>query len=130
MRGLARQTILAAALAALPLGARAQSPTATPVLKADSVTLTVTPKHRLIITAKGAVRSGGWSNPQLRAAKRSDDPHTLVFDLVAMPPPKNAMVIEAIMPVHASETIVMPPLSITQIKVDSETSSATATINR
>jgi hypothetical protein len=130
MRGLARQTILAAALAVLPFGAFAQSPAATMVLKADNVTVTVTPKHRLVIIATGAVRSGGWSNPQLRAAKRGDDPYTLVFDLVATPPPANAIVIEAIMPVQASETIAMPPSSITQIKVDSETGSATATIDR
>lgn len=130
MRVLARQAILAAALAVLPFGALAQLPTATPVLKVDNVTITVTPKHRLVITAKGAVRSGGWSNPQLRVGKRGDDPHTLVFDLVATPPPSNAIVIEAIMPVQASETIAMPPSSITQIKVDSETGSATTTINR
>jgi hypothetical protein len=126
----ARQLILAATLSALPLVARAQAPVPAPVFKVDGVTITVTPKHRLIVTANGAVRSGGWSNPQLRAGKHGEDPHTLVFDLVANPPPKNAIVIEAIMPVQASESIAMPPSSITQIKVNSETGSATATINR
>ncbi|HEY5237814.1 MAG TPA: hypothetical protein VIJ62_05485 [Rhizomicrobium sp.] len=123
-----RAAAILAILAAMPVGAYAQSPTPALVLRVDNVTLADTPKHRLIITVKGAVRSGGWSKPDLRAGKRDGD--TLVFDLVAMPPPKNATFIEAVMPVQASETIAMPPQSVTQIKIVSETNSATAPINR
>lgn len=112
----------------MPLGAHAQSPTPVPVLRVDNVTLADAPKHRLIITVKGAVRSGGWSKPDLRAGKRDGD--TLVFDLVAMPPPKNATFIEAVMPVQASETIAMPQQSITQIKIVSEMNSTVLPINR
>ena len=122
-----RAAAILAILAATPLSAHAQSPAYVPVLRLDNVTLANAPKHRLVITVKGAVHSGGWSKPDLRAGKRDGD--TLVFDLVAIPPPKNATFIEAVMPIQASETIAMPPQEITQIKVISETNSATAPIN-
>jgi hypothetical protein len=123
-----RAAAILAILAAIPFSAYAQSPSPVSVLRVDNVTLADASKNHLVITVKGAVRSGGWSKPQLRIGKR--DGGTLLFDLVAMPPPKNATFIEAVMPVQASETIAMPPQSVTQIKVISETNSATASINR
>lgn len=73
------------------------------VYKTDSVIATIS-HGRIAITVKGAVPTGGWKKPRLKLA-RSPDPKTVVVDFVAQPPPANAVVLQALLPVAASLTV-------------------------
>ena len=82
------------------------------------------------ITAKGAVRSGGWENPHLRAlppARPESD--TLTSNSWPRPPAKDAAVIQALLPVSATVTMPLPRYATTKVRIVTQTgSTATADI--
>jgi hypothetical protein len=69
------------------------------VYKVDSVIAQLR-DHALTIRAKGAVETGGWRKPRLRVV-RGAEPHVVVVELIAEPPPPGMTVIEALVPVEA-----------------------------
>jgi hypothetical protein len=74
------------------------------IARIDGVTASLK-DHRLLIQAKGAVRSGGWSAPALHVETiQPAGDQTLVVDFTAVPPPPDNAVIEELLPVEASIT--------------------------
>jgi len=128
-----RRTALALAATALSLALSAPawagaSSRNTLIYKVDSASAQVTGR-KLTISAKGAVRTGGWQDPQLRALpQRVPETDTLVVEFVATPPPKGAAVIQALLPIAATITIGLPRYATTKVKVVAETNAITAAI--
>ena len=90
--------LFAAFLAALLL--------ATPVLAADKRVFRVdsviaTQKDgTILVQAKGAVQTGGWTRPHLHVMH--GDGHTVTLEFLATAPPTGMTVIDALVPVTAS----------------------------
>jgi len=117
----------AAVLATAPAFAASHKATSQePVYKVDSVTAT-TDEGRLVVTAHGAVRSGGWTSPHLRA-KLSKDMHVMTFEFVAVPPPPDAAVIQSLVPVEAKTIAPLPGPRISEIRIDGESNDASIRI--
>jgi len=68
------------------------------VLRIDSL-IASQKKGVITLTAKGAVQSGGWTNPRLHIVRR--DGRTLTVEFLATPPPSGMTVIDAVVPVSA-----------------------------
>ncbi|HEY2035210.1 MAG TPA: hypothetical protein VGH02_16130 [Rhizomicrobium sp.] len=101
-----------------------------PIYKVDSVAASIQ-DNKLTIIAAGAVSTGGWSKARLRLKPgHKPEADTLEYEFVATPPAPDAMVVQALIPVSATLTTKLPPYGVTQIKVDTETNSATAEITR
>ncbi len=111
---------IAATLASVPAFAAPHKTAPEPIYKVDTVSAT-TDEGKLVVTAHGAVSSGGWSNPHLRQ-KSSKDAHVMAFEFVAVPPPPDAAVIQALVPVAAKATV--PAARISEIRVDAESNDA------
>jgi hypothetical protein len=128
----------AMALAALLVAGISTSATsgadaAKPVFKVDTVVATAEAgaPHKLVIQAKGAVRSGGWEKPKLRVKEIVvPKPGEMIIVFVAIPPPPKTMVVQAVLPVQATITVPMPKDNVTTVKVSSETNSVSAKILR
>lgn len=82
---------------------------------------------KLTISAKGAVSSGGWENPQLKLLQHKSKAATLVVEFRANPPAKNLRVIQALLPVSAVTTV-KAAHGVTNVRVVSKTNSVTVTI--
>jgi hypothetical protein len=76
------------------------------VYKVDSVIATLA-RGRLSIQVRGAVRSGGWKAAKLKLVRSPADPHTIVIDFLALPPPVGAPVIQGLLPVNANLVVPM-----------------------
>lgn len=116
----------AAIFAAAPAVAAPHKPPPEPIYKVDSV-VTTNDEGKLVVTAHGAVNSGGWTNPHLRP-KASKDAHVMAFEFVAVPPPPDAAVIQALVPVEAKTIAPRPGARISEIRVDAENNDADAEI--
>jgi len=81
----------------------------------------------LVVTAKGAVRSGGWDRAKL-IVRKSDEPDVLHVDFVATPPEDKSAVVQSILPISGKLRMRMPSSDVATIKVVSETNSVTARI--
>ncbi|MBV9420861.1 MAG: hypothetical protein JO348_13905 [Alphaproteobacteria bacterium] len=121
-----RRLLAALAIATLA-AATATASAAAPQLicKVDKVSAVVERGH-LVITASGAVRTGGWTLPRLRWKQvRIPESDTEVYEFIASPPLANAMVIQALLPVTATGTFPLPRYGTTKIKIVAETNSVT-----
>jgi|GEM_PF-1154041 len=117
-------TVLCAAfLAVSPAFAAPHQSTPKVIYKVDTVT-TKTESGKLVITARGAAKSGGWTSPALRA-KSSKDARVMAFEFVAVPPPPDAAVIQALVPLEARAVAPAPGARITEVRITSETNDAT-----
>jgi hypothetical protein len=76
------------------------------VYKVDSVIATLA-DGKLSIAVKGAVQSGGWKGAVLKLVRSPADPHTIVVDFLATPPPPNAPVIQGLLPISAATVVPM-----------------------
>ncbi|HVT24746.1 MAG TPA: hypothetical protein VHD95_08980 [Rhizomicrobium sp.] len=112
----------AAIFAIAPAVAAPHKATPEPIYKVDSV-VTTNEEGKLVVTARGAVNSGGWTNPRLRP-KASKDAHVMAFEFVAIPPPPDAAVIEALVPIEAKTIAPRPGARISEIRVDAESNDA------
>ena len=99
-----------------------------PVFKVDKVTATIVNAH-LVVTASGAVRTGGWTAPRLHMVNfHKPEGDTEIVQFLAAPPLADAIVIQALVPIATTATFPMPPAEVTQVKVVTETNSVTAPI--
>jgi hypothetical protein len=96
------------------------------VYRVDSATAVISGKQ-LIITARGAVKTGGWDHPHL-VARKSHEVGDLDFELVATPPENSATVIQALMPVKARVTIRLPKNDVAAVRVTGASNTVTAQI--
>jgi len=128
-----RRSALAFAAAALVLAASVPASAAgttrnTLIYKVDSATARVTGR-KLTISAQGAVSTGGWENPQLRVKpQRVPETNTLVVEFVATPPTRDAVVIQALLPVSATVTVGLPRYATTKVRVVAQTNGITTEI--
>jgi hypothetical protein len=72
------------------------------VLRIDSL-LASQKNGVILVQAKGAVQSGGWTRPRLHVLH--GDGHTVTVEFVATPPPSAMTVIDGLVPVTASVAI-------------------------
>jgi hypothetical protein len=99
--------VLAAPGFLMPVWAAAPAISPKPVDRIDSLIATEA-AGRVTIQAKGAVGSGGWHGAMLKQVKSGPgDPHTLVVQFVATPPPSNRAVIVGLLPIGAKTTLLM-----------------------
>jgi hypothetical protein len=118
--------VAAAALMAAPSIAA----TAQPIFRVDEARAVIVNRH-LVISANGAVKSGGWGTPQLwvrpPAAPEAD---TLEVEFVARPPGPRAAVVQALLPVAALKRAHLPNYGTVRVKIIAETNSVTVPITR
>ncbi len=108
-------------------GAAAAAP-AKFVYRVDRATATIE-HNRLVITARGAVPTGGWARPVLRVRATSvKEAKTLEVYFMAQPPQPGATVVQAILPVSARVTARLPRDGIADVKIVSQTNSVTVPI--
>jgi hypothetical protein len=98
------------------------------VYRIDSCAATIN-GNQISIIASGAAATGGWSNPQLRQRKAPrGEKNTLVFELVATPPPIKKVVVQVLVPVTAKLTMHIPRGPVKQIEVYAEMNSSIAQV--
>ena len=116
-------------LIALASGVAVAAP-ATLVYRIDRATATVA-HNRLVVSARGAVSTGGWQKPLLRLRETSSgETTTLEAEFVATPPRYRATVAHAILPVSARLAAPLPRYGVVQVKIVSQTNSVTVPITR
>ena len=125
----ATTTLVAVGLLAAASSGVAAAAGLKPVLKVDSAAVSIK-GDRMTVIASGAASTGGWSNARLRAKPHKPEGGELDFEFVAMPPPPDETVIQALVPVTVTLTTRRPPYGVTQIRVDAQTNSTTAEIAR
>ena len=93
-----RTLALAAAAAILLSGQAIAAPKL--IYRVDSASAVIVRNH-LVITANGAVDSGGWSKPALVILKPSaSEAKALRTKFVAKPPASPESVVQALLPIH------------------------------
>jgi hypothetical protein len=97
------------------------------VYRVDSATAVIAGK-RMIVTAKGAVRSGGWERARLLVRKPDHGRGNVEIDFVATPPGDGATVVQALMPVTVRITTRLPKSGIAAVRVNAESNAVTAEI--
>jgi hypothetical protein len=125
MRNFIVAAIAVALAAATATGA---APTPKLIYKVDAVSVTID-HNQLVVTAKGAVNSGGWTLPHLRRKEfHIPESDTEEFEFLATPPLASETVIQALLPVSASARFPLAHYGAVQVKVVAETNSITAPI--
>jgi hypothetical protein len=120
-----------AQLAALLLACGTMLASAAPgerrIYKLDSVIANVKGRT-LTIQAKGAVQTGGWRKPRLHML-HSPDAHTVEVELLALPPPPEMTVIQALVPIEAT-LHVRTRRHIVSVRAEAEANEVTAQVLR
>ena len=124
-----RALIIAAVLSALTAATATSAAAAQKLIyKVDQVTAT-TVGNRLVVTATGAVNSGGWTSPRLHLKEiHMPESDTEVIEFLATPPRADAVVVQALLPVSVTAKLSLPRYATVQVKVVAETNSVTAPI--
>ncbi len=111
------RTFLLALAALLLFSAPVDAAAARLIYKVDHVSVSIE-SHKMIVSATGAVNSGGWENPHLHIKEvRAPEADTLVIEFLATPPAKDEAVIQALLPVSATLAAPLAPYGVTQVKV-------------
>lgn len=124
-----RRWIAASAIFALAAAtATAAGAAPRPVYRVDSVTAKILNRH-LVVLAKGAVESGGWSKPRLHL-ETSHVPESPdeVIEFFASPPTGNSVVIQALLPIETTAVFPLPRYGTVRVKVTAQSNSVTAPI--
>ena len=99
------------------------------IYKVDHVTAATVGRH-MVVTATGAVRSGGWTAPRLHVKEfRIPESDTEVIEFLATPPAPDSVVIQALLPISVTAKLSLPRYGTVQIKVVTESNSVTAPIH-
>ncbi|HEY0301495.1 MAG TPA: hypothetical protein VGC36_09195 [Rhizomicrobium sp.] len=98
-----------------------------PVYRVDSVVARIVKNH-LVVQAKGAVTSGGWTRPRLHLEPHVAEAPDQVISFQASPPLGNAVVIQALLPIETTAVFLLPRYGTVRVKVTAETNSVTAPI--
>ncbi|MEI9888172.1 MAG: hypothetical protein WDN08_17080 [Rhizomicrobium sp.] len=117
--------LLGLALAAATATAANAAPKA--IYRVDAVTAKIVKNH-LVVQAKGAVTSGGWTRPRLHLEPHAAEAPDQVIEFQASPPLDNAVVIQALLPVETTAVFPLPRYGTVRVKVTAETNSVTAPI--
>ena len=116
-------------LIALATGVAVAAP-AKLVYRIDRATATIA-QSRLVISARGAVSTGGWMKPLLRLREAfGGEAATLEVEFVATPPRHRAAVAQAILPVSARLAARLPRYGVIQVKIVSQTNVVTIPVTQ
>jgi len=96
------------------------------VHRLDSVIATAV-RGGVQVQVKGAVTSGGWTQPRLKLLKNGPD--TVVLEFLAQPPGANAVVIQGLLPVSAQVTV-KTGSGVTSVRVEADANDITAQVLR
>jgi hypothetical protein len=118
-----------AVAAAILLSPRAMADTAL-IYRVDSASATIV-QHHLVISANGAVSSGGWSKPELVIKQPSaPEARTIKIKFVARPPAPHEAVVRALLPISVRKTLSLPRYGAKEVKITTATNSVTVPITR
>lgn len=96
------------------------------IYRVDSATAVISGKQ-MIVTARGAVKTGGWDHPRL-VVKKSRERGDIEIDFVADPPESTATVIQALMPVKVRFVARQPKTGVAAVRVNASSNTVTAQI--
>ena len=100
------------------------------IYRVDSASAVIVKKH-LVISANGAVDSGGWSRPELLIQKPSaSEAKALKTKFVAKPPSSHEAVVQALLPIHVRKITSLPHYGVVEVEVTSATNSVMVQITR
>jgi len=100
------------------------------IYRVDSASAVIVHNH-LVITANGAVESGGWSKPELLILKPSaSEAKALRTKFVAKPPSSPDSVVQALLPIHVRKITALPRYGAIEVEVTSATNSLMVQITR
>jgi len=119
---------VSAAMLFVPLALTASAAAAqTLVMRVDQATAIITGSN-LIVSAKGAVRSGGWEHPRLILRQSKHALGDIEMDFIATPPQDAAVVAQSIVPVNVSLKTRLPKSGIAAVRINAQSNSVTAQI--
>ncbi|HWA92357.1 MAG TPA: hypothetical protein VG889_20135 [Rhizomicrobium sp.] len=126
-----RARLFAVSLAvAAALGQAAAADALKPVYRVDSGSAIVVDRH-LVITANGAVKSGGWDKPKLLVIEPSaPEARILKVQFVARPPAPNEVVVQQLLPIVARKVAHLPRYATTEVQIIAETNSVIVQITQ
>lgn len=123
------RTLALAAAAAILLSQQAIAG-AKLIYRVDSASAVIVGKH-LVITANGAVESGGWSKPELLIQKPSaSEAKTLKTKFVAKPPTSPESVVQGLLPIHVRKIAPLPRYGAIEVEITTATNSLMVQITR
>jgi hypothetical protein len=120
---------LIAAAAALLFAQAAMADSAL-IYRIDSASAIVQ-HHRLVISANGAVNSGGWTRPELVIEQPSaSEARIIKVRFVAKPPSAGEAVIQALLPIKVQRIALLPRYGAKKVEVIAATNAVTVAITR
>jgi hypothetical protein len=100
------------------------------IYRVDSASAVIVGNH-LVISANGAVDSGGWSKPELLIQKPSaSEAKALKTKFVAKPPASHETVVQALLPIHVRKVAPLPRYGAIEVEVTATTNSLIVQITR
>jgi len=100
------------------------------IYRVDSASAVIVGNH-LVITANGAVDSGGWSKPELMILKPSaSEAKALRTKFLAKPPASRETVVQALLPIHVRKIAPLPRYGAIEVEVTAATNSLIVQITR
>jgi hypothetical protein len=100
------------------------------IYRVDSASAVIVGNH-LVITANGAVDSGGWSKPELIILKPSaSEAKALRTKFFAKPPASRETVVQALLPIHVRKIAPLPRYGAIEVEVTAATNSLIVQITR
>jgi hypothetical protein len=109
--------------AAISFGHAAAADSLRRVWRVDSASAIIAGGH-LVISANGAVKSGGWDRPKLLVLEPSaQEARTLKVQFVARPPGAGEVVVQQSLPIAARKVAHLPSYATTKVEIVAETNS-------
>lgn len=99
------------------------------VYRVDAVTAKIVNRH-LVVTAHGAVTSGGWTKPRLHLEPHTAEAPEETVEFLASPPANDKVVIQALLPVETTAVFPLPRYGAVRVKVTSQTNAVTTEIEQ
>jgi len=100
------------------------------IYRVDSASAVIVRNH-LVISANGAVDSGGWSKPALLIEKPSaSEAKTLKAKFVAKPPASHETVVQALLPIRVRKVTSLPRYGTVEVQITAATNSVMVQITR
>jgi hypothetical protein len=100
------------------------------IYRVDSASAVIVGNH-LVITANGAVDSGGWSKPELLIQKPSaSEAKAMKTKFVAKPPASREAVVQALLPIHVRKVAPLPRYGAIEVEITAATNSLIVQITR
>ncbi|MBV8976320.1 MAG: hypothetical protein JO261_00860 [Alphaproteobacteria bacterium] len=90
------------------------------VYRVDDASVVLQGRH-LVITARGAVRTGGWDRPLVRFRKiAAAEARTIEIEFLARPPSPRETVVQALLPISVRKVVPLPHYGAKEIEIVAE----------